>query len=422
MDNNPGETPNPLSAAKVPSPEPAPTQPTQPVQPVQTTDVVAETVEVESLDPNGRSMEKAAPVAAPAKKKTGLIVGIIICAVALIGGIVAAVLIMMNMNKGDAVAQAMQKIMSGSAPTNVTIDGDINILVNAEGSPIKRINVDLDSDIITGSMINTSSAVLTFTTYNDKDYSVEFDEVYAANGDLYFKIDGATAVLEDSEFLGLISDGEMADAYSSNIIDVFEVVDGVWLRISTDEMKAIGGSFVPSESPISCVTDLVTNVNKNSNATTELYNKYPFVTSTTENVIIPSKQGPVYQINLDSKNFVNFANSSINSDVMNNLYSCLGYENNVGISEEEVENLVTKLPKIYVEVNGNNDFTRLYLESDVNDGVATATIDLGFNYPANVNVSEPVEYTDFSKVISQILSGFYNLEDVEAEVVEVENE
>ena len=113
----------------------------------------------------------------PAKKKTGLIVGIIVGAIILISGIVAAVLII-SMNKGDAVAQAMQKIMSGNSPTNVAIDGDINIMVNASDSPIKRINIDLDSDIVTGSMINTSSAILTLTTESNKDFSMKFDELY----------------------------------------------------------------------------------------------------------------------------------------------------------------------------------------------------------------------------------------------------
>lgn len=346
----------------------------------------------------------------PAKKKTGLIVGIIVGAIILISGIVAAVLII-SMNKGDAVAQAMQKIMSGNSPTNVAIDGDINIMVNASDSPIKRINIDLDSDIVTGSMINTSSAILTLTTESNKDFSMKFDELYASNGDLYFKIDGATAVLEDSDLIESLSGGELDTGMASGVIDIFEVVDGVWLKISTEEMKAISSGFVPTESPVSCIANLVSNVNKNSNATAELYNKYPFITSTTEGVIIPSKQGPVYQVSLDTQNFVNFANSSANSEVMNDLYNCLGYEGNVSISEEELSEVVGKMPKVYVEVNGNNDFTRLYLESDINDGVATMTTDLGFSYPSNIDVSEPVEYTDFSKVITQIMSGFYPTDD-----------
>lgn len=434
MDGNSGATPNPLNATLGTNPAPAPTQPTPTKEPAAApkstvtesatpvaSDAVTQSVPVDSLDPNGRPMEKVAPAAAPTKKKTGLIVGIIIGAVVLIGGIIAAVLLMMNTNKGDAVAQAMSKIMGGNAPTNVAIDGDITVLVNAAGSPIKRVNIDLDSDIITGSMINTSSAVLNFTTNDNKDFSVEFDEVYAANGDLYFKIDGITSVLEDSDLIEILSNGALTSNTAAGIIDVFEVVDGVWLKISTEEMNALGGSFVSQDSPLTCVTDLVTDLNKNSNSTAELYNKYPFVTSTTENVVIPGKQGPVYQVSLDSKNFADFANSSINSDVMRRAYECMGYEDNVAVDEAEIEKMVARMPKVYVEVNGNNDFTRLYLESDVSEGAATATIDLGFSYPTNVNVSEPVNYTDFSKVITQIMSGFYNIDGNSNGTVKVNN-
>ena len=452
MNENPGETPNPLStsgsapvngtAPTAPAPGPAPIPGPMP-QPSPAPTTTVQTTPVESLDPDGRPMEKVNETAAgEPKKKTGLIIGIIIAAVLLVGGIIAAVILIPMMNKGDAVAVAMQKIMSGQAPSNIAIDGDINILLNQEGAAIKRVNINLDSDIITGSMINTSSAVLTFTTYDDKDYSVNFDEVYAANGDLYFKIEGVTEALEDSKILDLMINSETTEVVdcdstksdctsvtttdvtvnpTSSYIDVFEGVDGIWLKISTEEMSSLGGSFVSEESPISCVTNMVSSLNKNSNATAELYSKYPFVTSTTKNVTIPGKNGPVYQISLDSKNFTKYINAIGNSNITGNLYSCLGYEDNVSMSEEDIAEVIARMPKVYAEVNGNYDFTRLYLETDINDGVATATIDLGFSYPQNVNATEPVEYTDFSEVIKQIMSGLYEMPETEPVVVEVDN-
>ena len=52
------------------------------------------------------------------KKKTGLIVGIIIGAVALIGGAVAAVLLLPGLLNQNPVATAMQRIMSGKLVKN----------------------------------------------------------------------------------------------------------------------------------------------------------------------------------------------------------------------------------------------------------------------------------------------------------------
>ena len=67
------------------------------------------------------------------------------------------------------------------------------------------------------------------------------------------------------------------------------------------------------------------------------------------------------------------------------------------------------MPKIYAEVDGDNNFTRLYLTSNLNNGEGTMTIDLGFSYPTNVNVPEPEEYKNFSDVIQEIMSSMYSL-------------
>lgn len=445
MNENPGDTPNPLNPNTNEAPKPQ--------------EPVVQSVSVESLDPDGRPMEKVSPTAGPARKgKVGLIIGIIVGAIVLIGGAAAAA-VLLNMKKIDAVSMAMHKIMNGDAPSNVAIDGEINILNNQVGSPIKRINVNLDSDIIVGSMINTSSAVLTFTTYNDKDYSVHFDEVYAANGDLYFKIEGATAALEDSHLLDLLygsvktvtdcsgdetscveetdancvtdADGstnctEQNEIYSyesspmfSGIMDTFKVVDGVWLKISTEEINFLGQSVGTKNSITSCVTNLVSDLNKNSNATAELYNKYPFIVSTTEGVTVPSKGNPVYQVSIDSEKFTNYVNAMDKTKLTTDLYTCLELDDNVSVDEAEMEKIIANLPKVYVEVNGNYDFVRLYTETNADEQNATITLDLGFSYPTNINASEPVEYTNFSEVINQIMSGFFNISGTEPEVVEV---
>ena len=233
MNENPGGMPNPLnptpaagpapnpmpSATPSPAPNPAPspvaptpianfTPGTTPTQtPAQPTAPVTNTIKVDSLAPEDRPMEKAAPAeAAPVKKKkTGLIAGIIAAVVVLILGGVAAAIAIIIMNQTDPVTAAMKKIMDGKAPTNVAIDGDINITLNNEFSPVSNIKIALNSKIISSSAINNSVANVTATIRNVGDFNIEFDEVYAGNGDLYFKIDGATSALEDSGILYLLN-------------------------------------------------------------------------------------------------------------------------------------------------------------------------------------------------------------------------
>ncbi len=431
MNDNPGGTPSPLNPNPAQVPNPMPSQAANTTQINQATgassasqaDVTNQAATVDSVSQatatpavNQTATTDSNQIAMkPAKKsKVGLIIGIILGIAVLAGGIAAAVFFLPGLFNNDPVGAAMQRIMSGTAPKNVAVDGDFNILINQSGSPIKRINIDLDTDVVTGSMINTSSAVLTITDSNNKDYSVKFNEVYTADGNIYFKVDGASSALEGFSSMLPISD-------SFGIVTVLGSLEGTWFRVSADTIKSLGESASgETESPISCVANLVSTLDKSGKTTADLYSKNPFITSTTENVFIPRKQSQVYRINIDSDNFVNFVNSINNSGITNDIYTCLGYENSVSLDKNSISKLVETLPKVYAEVNGNNDFSRLYLESDLAEGAATITIDLGFTYPSAVNVNEPVEYTDFSELITQMMSGFYNMPEVESEVIDID--
>ena len=449
MNENPGETPNPLNPTPVAGP--APDQPTVPTS--ASTQPVASTP-----TPTERPMEQAAPASeqAPAKKKkTGLIAGIIaVVAVSIIGGIAAAIAIIMN--QPDPVTAAMNKIMSGNAPANVAIDGNINIAINDEYSPISSVNIDLKSSGISSSMINDSKAVATVDIRNVGEFSVEFDEVYAGNGDLYFKIDGVADALDQSGILYLLNlssniedcAGEesctseeltatnciddtdidcvsddyyileeggqnMLDeetlSYFASLLDMVEVVDGEWLKISVDQLNMVSGSMT-ADSDISCITNLVSEVNTNSNSAAELYRKNPFIIATNKDVTLNSKNYPVYKVSIDSEKFANYINSIQNANLSSELYGCLGWDNNVQISTDDVTEVVNTMPTIYTEVDNDNNFSRLYLVSDLNDGEGTMTIDLGFSYPENVNVSEPVEYKDFSEVLQEVMSSMFTID------------
>ena len=471
MNENPGETPNPLNPNPMARPAPTPVPQSRPMssatanpamsQPV--TEEAINAVAVESLAPTSRPMEKAAPVVEqPKKKKTGLIIGIIAAVIVLLGGGIAAAIVIMNMNKLDPVTAAMKKIMDGEAPANVAIDGDINIAVNDSFSPISNVKINLDSNMIASSMVNDSKAEITATIRNVGDLKVEFDEVYAGDGDLYFKIDGATKALEESGLLYLlnlsgqlqgevdcgedgycqteelqeitcpedetqcaeleIDDTEMnilgdgaqnmldvdAITYFASLLNMIEVVDGNWLRVSIDELNVLTDGEL-NNSEISCVTGLVSSINTNSNSAAELYGKYPFITATNKNVDLVSKNYPVYKVSIDSENFANYVNSIQNSDLSGKLYSCLGWEDNVRVSEEDAAEVIEKMPAVYAEVDNDNNFSRLYLNYDLNAENVGITIDLGFSYPNTVNVSEITDYQDFSKVLQEIFSSMYEL-------------
>lgn len=386
------------------NPEPRPTQPAD-VDPAEATINPTQTVVVEFSGSAAQPVETATPAegASEKKSKKGLIIGVIIGAIILIGGAITAAVLALTSNKPDVVALAIQRIMNGETPANLAIDGGIDIHINSEGAPIKRINVGLDSAIITESLINKTTASLTLTDSNNEEIDVTVDEVYAADGDLFIKVDGLSDIFEASGLFNLPTmTGDIIGEETVTVSSLIKGVDDEWIRISLDEISEISKSYVSEESPLSCLSSVASNLSKNTNTAAEIYGKYPFISSTTEGVTLSGRQGPVYLVSFDSKNFANYISSLNDSLSDEGLFSCLGYKKGARLNEEEIDKMFSEIPKIYVEVNENHDFSRLYLETDLNEGQATVAIDLDFSYPANVNVSEVPEYTTLTDLLEEL--------------------
>ena len=238
MDENPNTQPTPTSTPNPLGPNARPLE-TSVADQAGSAINPAQTVVVESLDPNGRQMEKVAPAEETEKKKPnkGLLIGIIAGAAVLFCGIIVAVVVALSSKKPDAVALAVQRFMNGETPTNLAIDGSIDLRFNSEGTPVKGINIDLASEIITKSLINTSSATLTLTNYNDDDYSVKLDEVYAADGDLFLRVEGLPGLIEGS---GLAETLTPTEESADILTGATETIDGSWIKLSLDEIKEMG--------------------------------------------------------------------------------------------------------------------------------------------------------------------------------------
>ncbi len=436
-----------------------------------------------SVTPTSRPMEQAAPMEMPKKKKkTGLIVGIIMALIVLIGGGVAAAIIIPMLSQKDPVTMAMEKIMSGKAPANVAIDGDIDIAISDQFSPVSNIKISMNSGLIPQSLINNSKAIVTASIRGIGDVSVEVDEIYANKNEMFFKIDGITNALEDSGLVYLLNmsnkitekmdcgeDGycqaeeiaaetncvgnpdlncgeeittemegivlepggqvvldEDTMTFFASMVDAIEIIDGEWLRISIEDLGAFAnGTLVQSDA--SCVADLVSTLNTSSNSAIEAYNKYPFITATDKDVDLAKKQYPVYKVSIDDENFTNYINSIQNTALSEKIYSCLNLEDNVWIDEGDISKIVEDMPNFYVEVDNENNFTRLYVKSTINssdcacmDSVdivcdcpklpdSVVTMDLNFSYPDNINVPAPTEYRDFKDVIQDISTSIYEV-------------
>ena len=444
MDGNPQGTPNPFSTSSIdgvrPKTVPAPTAPrTAGQQPI-----ISGASTTENPDPMNRPMEKATEVAVgPAKKKnTGLIVGIAIAVLVLLGGGIAAAIALMGMKNSDPVVAAVEKIMRGEAPENSKIDGDINFTVNNNELPISNIKLSLESNLVAKSMVNDTKATLTVSFDDIGDLTVSLDEIYTGNGDLYLKLGGISDAFNNlggAYLLGLTNQtsdivdcageencevelNEGIDLYNNEQIDlgdtitevmmaskIFTVIDDQWVRISAEDLSNIPNSLADNDYA-NCLTGLVGGIKNNSNKIAELYDKYPVISSTTDNVSLNSKSYPVRRMIVNNENLTNYLNAAQGSGMLDAISSCLGINGSVTINNDEVGEAISNLPTIYAEIDNDKNFSRLYMEKDLGEGV-NMTADLSFSYPDTVNVFGPSEgeYKDLSVLIQEFILNTYNV-------------
>jgi hypothetical protein len=394
---------------------------------------------VENLDPTNRPMEYAPMPETPQpkknKKKVGLIIGGMVCLFLAIGCGVAAILLFMN--HGDPVERAMGKLMSGEAPTNTTIQGTIGVKSNDSSSSISDLKISINSNLTTDSLINSSTATLSGSLRNGGDFSIDLSEVYAANGDLYLKIDGISEIMDDPYLLsdsaettsteeGLtteelqteeeisvdeemtLNEGTPSTGTITSMLSIIGTIDGEWIRIPISELGATSSELTSGiDSKTSCAVELFANLDNNRNSIMEMYQRNSFIGSTTKDLAVASVNNPIYKVVVKGENFTNFFNEARNSSMLKEYQDCTG-ETIEALNAGSVDQTLAELPEVYVEVDGDDNFTRLYFVADTNEGDATITTDLNFSYPTNVNVSEPAEYTDLSEILQGLFSNIYD--------------
>ncbi|MBO7131939.1 hypothetical protein J6V85_01575 [Candidatus Saccharibacteria bacterium] len=483
MNENPGGTPNPLNPSpldanpsepmeEVKAPqkievqsEPVQSEPIQnePINPVPgqlTEELVEESVMVDSLDPEGRQMEKIVEVPAPAPekkpKKTGLIVGLIICLFVAVCCGVVAILLFMSGDK-DPFAAAAKKIINGNIPDNVAISGTIEIESNDSSSPVTNAKIVIDSKSKTTSLINNTTADITLTLTDEKELVYKLSEIYAENDDLYIKVEDKTVVEDDLVIVTDCVDGEAegtdcVKAETTNcegvegtnctepttvecegdecpeatldidLAEIFsgvvEMIDGEWIRIPIEEMSSFNDESAMFENDMMCLVDVANEIEANINSIAELYNKNPFFSSVAENIPINSKLNTIRQVTVDDEKLANFINSVGSVSAINDMYDCLGVEGRTDVTASEITTAISKLPAVYVEVDSDTNISRVYTRILSEDESATMTIDLSLTYPSTINVSAPVEYKSLDEILEEVMPQLFNVETIDDTEVE----
>lgn len=458
MNNNPEGTPNPLNpnpapvgpaatpgvtpVAPQPTAQPAP-QPVMPSatapQPVAPAPAAPEPVASQPVVPAptaSNSIEAALaeeqtvptqPAEEPAKKKNGGLIGIIIVFVVALIGCAAAAIVMLNPfgsgtpAEDDRVPKALAALFAEGAPTNVGMDGNVTLYTYDEESPVVSLEIDFSSKTNVASNAGTAEATITANFSNDTYLKFDADEIHTEKGDLYLKLSGIPEAITSykkqvtevdcasDDVTDCATNAAMIDQYVTTLqsLGVIDVIDNEWILIPSSNFSNVE-DLTQLNTSTQCLIDAVGTIGEYTDDLTAAYNANQFITYSTQDLKITKKQDNLYRLGINSDAFANFINAMATSGFVNELNACMGtVATNSSVDANDLNDIVEALPTIYVEVNEDLQFTRVYLKASTEDGSMDAVADISLSYPTEFTLTEPSQYIDINTVLSKVLSFVY---------------
>ncbi len=401
-------------------PEPMEPLSPEPVVPVEAVDTVVTETMVTEPEPKDSIVEPKNK----SSKKPIIILAIVFLLVA-IGCGIAAIVLLNPFAKKDPVPAAITKLISDPS-TNVVISGTVSIDSESNDSYMKSLSVDFSSSLNAQTSENASNATISATLVDDSEYNIEAEEVYTKSGDLYLKFSGISDMIDNNTEEPVVDCVEGVDCVEpeingetncykdengiSNCGDPYEsldpmsevilfltALDGSWIKVPSSILESILDTESSGLSA-QCLS-VFSGAPTDSSSIIESYNKNPFIEYSTENIPIAKKKYAVYRLTLNSEKMKTFASENTDSEYVRKVFSCL----------DSSSLTADNLPDTYVEIDDNDNISRVYLSATSKDGKTKGVADLSFTYPStSVTIDEPTEFIDFSTLFLQLMGGIDN--------------
>ena len=389
MNENPEGTPNPLN----PAPADEAKTDTAPVEPAPA-EARAEAPAPAAEAPAPVSEEPAGTVVEPVrKKKTGLIVLIVILVLAIIGGAVAAILILNPFGNGngggngggdkDAVSKAIVKLLSSTeGPKKLGTKGTVEVTAGSASIPFKTIDATIDAgyDVETGKSSGDVTLGVAFSSTDET--TIKLSEMLV-DKKLYLK----ATTDKEVDTTDIDEDDETAQ-YSLMIASFINMLGGKWISMSLTDAT----SGLPSGSTNETAQCLIEAMKDTSDTKIDLggiYQNNKFVTSSTDSLKISKKNDPLYKLGIDSEKAASFVNAVANELGSSDAAKCIDTTSSEEVTAEQISEIVKELPDVYVEVNSDYNFTRFYTNYTASDESLGIKVDLTLNYNPTIEATAP---------------------------------
>lgn len=263
------------------------------------------------------------------KKKTGLIIGLAIAAVAVIGGGVGAIAYLnWHESPEQTLADAISNVWNAK---NIQAEATITGEAKDKDSDFSKIELKMNM-IATQNAASMSINNLSIDTKENGSYNLSVESAYSLDDDIYFKIGGIKEVFDGAMKNVDKDEAEELEAISGMVGGVIEVLDNQWIKIDSDLLKEMG-----VKDQYDCYKEKAKALSSEDfkKKVAEIYENHGFIALKDDKVVKTEDGLSYYSIKIDNKESEAFGEEVEKLDEVKALTSCFDSEPDTDDDEAE---------------------------------------------------------------------------------------
>ena len=263
------------------------------------------------------------------KKKTGLIIGLAIAAVAVIGGGVGAIAYLnWHESPEQTLADAISNVWNAK---NIQAEATITGEAKDKDSDFSKIELKMNM-IATQNAASMSINTLSIDTKENGSYNLSVESAYSLDDDIYFKIGGIKEAFDGAMKNVDKDEAEELAAISGMVGGVIEVLDNQWIKIDSDLLKEMG-----VKDQYDCYKEKAKALSSEDfkKKVAEIYENHGFIALKDDKVVKTEDGLSYYSIKIDNKESEAFGEEVEKLDEVKALTSCFDSELDTDDDEDE---------------------------------------------------------------------------------------
>ena len=263
------------------------------------------------------------------KKKTGLIIGLAIAAVAVIGGGVGAIAYLnWHESPEQTLADAISNVWNAK---NIQAEATITGEAKDEDSDFSKIELKMNM-IATQNAASMSINTLSIDTKENGSYNLSVESAYSLDDDIYFKIGGIKEAFDGAMKNVDKDEAEELEAISGMVGGVIEVLDNQWIKIDSDLLKEMG-----VKDQYDCYKEKAKALSSEDfkKKVAEIYENHGFIALKDDKVVKTEDGLSYYSIKIDNKESEAFGEEVEKLDEVKALTSCFDSKLDTDDDEDE---------------------------------------------------------------------------------------